>query len=87
MIFLILAEIVNIVFTLLNKVFERKNCYPIAILISFFVALIGSAAYVYLTGKLIFDWRILLIGAVGGLASYGAVHSFLVLLKLGKFGL
>jgi drug/metabolite transporter (DMT)-like permease len=88
MIFLILAVSVNIVFTLLYKISERKNCHPVAIITSFFsVALITSTVYIYFTSKLVFDWRIFLIGAVGGLATYGAIHAFLVLLKLGKFGL
>ncbi len=88
MVFLILAVSVNILFTLLYKISERKNCYPIATITAFFsVATVISAAYVFFTGRFVFDWRILLIGAVGGIATYGAIHAFLALLKLGKFGL
>jgi len=88
MVFLILAVSVNILFTLLYKISERKNCHPVAVITSFFtVALVISVLYVYIAGRLVFDWRVLLIGALGGLATYGAIHAFLVLLRLGKFGL
>ena len=88
MIYLILAVTINIFFTLLYKISERKKCNPIAIIFTFFsTALVASIIYIYINGNLKFDWRILLIGAAGGMATYGAIHAFLVLIKLGKFGL
>jgi len=86
--FFILTVISNLSLYILYKVSERLRCEPIKIaLVQFISATICSLIYIFIFEGFRFNFYTLLIGAVGGMATYGAVHAFLVLIRLGNFGL
>ena len=88
MIFFILTVFSNVSLYVLYKLSEKLGCEPIKIaLIQFASATFTSLIYIYLMEGFHFNIYTLLIGIVGGMATYGAIHTFLILIKLGSFGL
>jgi len=88
MIFFLLLVFSNLSLNILYKVSERFGCKPLKIaLVQFASATLFSVIYIYFVEGFGFNLYVLLIGAIGGIATYGAIHAFLVLIKLGYFGL
>ena len=88
MVFFILMVLSNVSLCILYKLTERLNCRPEKILlVQFLSATIVSLIYVYIVEGFSFNIATLVVGLIGGLATFGAVYAFLVLLKLGKFSL
>ena len=88
MIFFILTVLSNITLFIFYKISERWDCEPVKIaLVQFIVATITSGIYVYFVEGFAFNYKALIIGIIGGLATYGAIHSFLIVIRIGKFGL
>jgi drug/metabolite transporter (DMT)-like permease len=88
MVFFILMILSNIALSILYKISERSGCRPEKIAFSQFVfATLASLVYILATNGLSFDIYLLIVGIIGGLATFGAVYIFLVLIKMGKFGL
>ena len=72
----------------LYKVSERLHLEPLKIILpQFIVASFVSFVYIYIIEGFNFNPYTLIIGLVGGLATFGAVYFFLMLIRLGNFGL
>lgn len=88
MIYIIIRIAAGVIFLILYKIAERLNCDPVKISMSFFAsAFIIALLYTIFTKNFIFNYKVFIIGSVGGLAACCAVYSFLLLIKIGKFGL
>lgn len=88
MIYIIIRIAVGVIFLIFYKIAERLNCDPVKISMSFFTsAFIITLLYTIFTKNFIFNYKAFVIGLVGGLAVSCAVYSFLLLIKVGKFGL
>jgi|GEM_PF-1554318 len=86
--FFILTVLSNISLYVLYKVSERLHCQPLKIaLVQFISATACSLVYIYFMEGFHFSPYTLVIGIIGGLATYGAVHTFLILIRKGNFGL
>jgi drug/metabolite transporter (DMT)-like permease len=88
MIYIIIRIAAGVIFLIFYKIAERLNCDPVKISMSFFAsAFIIALLYAIFTKNFIFNYKAFIIGAVGGLSACCAVYSFLLLIKVGKFGL
>lgn len=88
MTFIILGIIANIIYLIFYKISERSNCEPVKICFPlFFISTSIATLYALFTHNLIFNYKVLIIALVCGLALSYSVYSFLFLIKVGKFGL
>lgn len=78
----------NVLLCVFYKLSERFNCIPINIaLTQFFSATLASLIYSYLVSGFSLNFVTVIIGFIGGIASFGAIYFFLNLIRLGKFSL
>jgi drug/metabolite transporter (DMT)-like permease len=87
MIYILIRILVGVVFYIFYKIAERSNCEPSKIGVTYFsIATILGLIYSLFTHSMTFNYKVILISIVCGLATSCAVYSFLLLIKVSKFG-